>query len=310
MRSGDLPRAKRGARWPPPVRPGDRVGVAALSGPVDPRRLDAGLDALSGLGFDPVVAPNLRARTPLHAGTDDERLAGLDALLADEDLGAIFFARGGHGLLRLLPRLDWSRLARRPRAWIGYSDLTPLLNLIPQRLGTITFHGPMVAAEIADGLEPDEVESLLEALAGEVRRIPAREVKGPRVTGPLMGGCLSLLASVQGTPWAPDFRGRILFLEEVREPLYRFDRLLTHLELSGSLDGLQGLVIGALEGVGEDNSEATPEGILDDLAEARGWTRARGVEAGHGRPQRTLPLGAPVALGGGSDGLEILDFQP
>jgi len=117
-----------GAVSPPPaVRPGDRVGVAALSSHVDPRRLEQGVAVLRELGFEPVLAGNLDRVDGLFAGSDAERLAAFHELAADESLRAIFFARGGHGLLRVLPRIDWPLLARFPRAYIGYSDLTPFL---------------------------------------------------------------------------------------------------------------------------------------------------------------------------------------
>src|SRR5688500_18371312 len=106
----------RPAEYPPAVRPGDRVGVAALSGGVDPERLERGLAALRELGFEPVPADNLAARDGMFAGSDDERLDGFHRLAAEPSIGAIFFARGGHGLLRVLPRIDWELLADRPRA--------------------------------------------------------------------------------------------------------------------------------------------------------------------------------------------------
>ncbi len=146
------------------------MGVAALSGPVDPARLEAGLEALRRLGFEPVLAANVLSRHGLFAGGDEERLAAFHRLAADPSLSAIFFARGGHGLLRLLPAIDWDLLRRHPRAYVGYSDLTPFLLEVVRRLGLVTFHGSMVAADLARGLRPEEEESLLGALAG---RYPA-----------------------------------------------------------------------------------------------------------------------------------------
>src|SRR5206468_4041681 len=137
---------------PPPAGPGDRVGVAALSGPVDPERLARGLAALRALGLEPVVADNILSRRGLFAGGDAERLAG--------------FARGGHGVLRLLPGIDWELLGRRPRAYVGFSDLTPFLLGVVQRLGLVAFHGPTVAADLARGMPPEDAASLLGALAG------------------------------------------------------------------------------------------------------------------------------------------------
>jgi muramoyltetrapeptide carboxypeptidase len=284
---------------PPPVRSGDRVGVAALSGFVESRRLEAGLDALRDLGFVAVPARNLASREDLFAGSDDERLAALYELADDDSLRAIFFARGGHGVLRLLPELDWSRLARRPRAWIGYSDLTPLLNGLAQRGELVTFHGPMVAADLARGLQPAERVSLLAALAGEWPQIHALAPDGandaPAVEGELAGGCLSLLAATLGTPWRVDLKDRILVLEDIDEPSYRIDRMLTHLALSGSLTGVRGAVLGDLRGTDEptDAPSRVPERVRRVLP---GAPVLAGLEIGHRAPNRTLPIGLRAQL--------------
>jgi muramoyltetrapeptide carboxypeptidase len=283
------------AELPPPVTPGDRVGVAALSGPVDPERLERGLAELAGLGFEPVPARNLGARQGLFAGGDRERLDAFHELAAEPSIAAVFFARGGHGALRLLPGIDWELLARRPRAYVGYSDLTPFLLQVVERLGLASFHGPMVAAELARGLAAEERESLLDALAG----VPASELAaegaeaGDDTTsaeGPLLGGCLSLLAAVQGTPYAPDLDGAILFWEDVDEPLYRIDRMLTHLGLSGSLRAIRGAVIGRVRGV--DEQEGAPSDAPRRMRDhAPHVPLLWGVSSGHLAPNLTLPLG-------------------
>ena len=275
---------------PPSVRPGDRVGVAALSGPVDPVRLASGMAELVRLGFVPVPAANLSASSGLFAGDDRERVAAFHQLADDPSLTAIFFARGGHGILRVLPLLDWDRLARRPRAYVGYSDLTPLLLNVVERLGWIAFHGPMVAAEMARGLAEEESRSLLAALAGDLRQeLPLQQVMpgvGP-AEGQLLGGCLSLLASVTGTPFATPLADAVLFLEDVHEPLYRVDRMLTQLYLSGSLNSIRAMVLGASIFSGLD--EAAAPQIRE---RAGGTTLAFGIPAGHTTPNLTLPLGA------------------
>jgi muramoyltetrapeptide carboxypeptidase len=291
-------------RWPPPVSPGDRVGVAALSGVVDPEALERGLDALRGLGFEPVVAANCNSTWGELAGTDQERLAGFHELAADPALAAIFFARGGHGLLRLLPAIDWQLLGRPPRAYVGYSDLTPFLLQVVQRLRLIAFHGPMVAKDLARGLGDSEAESLLGALAGEPpASYPLRHwLRRGSAEGVLLGGCLSLLVTLLGTPWLPSLEGAILFLEDVDEPVYSVDRMLTHLRLSGNLAPVRGMVAGHL---GEEwrRGEIAPwhqESFL-----ALPGPLAFGLEAGHGVPNLTLPLGATVRIDGASGGLEV-----
>jgi muramoyltetrapeptide carboxypeptidase len=283
---------------PPPAGPGDRVGVAALSGPVDPDRLEAGLDGLRGLGFVPVLADNVRSRHGLFAGSDAERLAAFHRLAGDRGLAAIFFVRGGWGALRLLPAIDWDLLAARPRAYVGYSDLTPFLLAVVRRLRLAAFHGPMVATDLARGLTAGESESLLAALAG---RYPAAEPvagwlrPGP-ARGPLLGGCLSLLASTVGTAFFPDLDGAVLLLEDVAEPAYRIDRMLTHLHLSGNLDRIQAMVVGHLAAQDEaDPSGAVPRWAAGSLA-GFSWPAAWGVASGHGVPNRTLPLGLVARL--------------
>lgn len=298
------------AQFPPAVLPGARVGVAALSGPVRPERLARGVEGLRELGFEPVLARNLLARDGLFAGADDERLAAFHELVADPTLAAIFFARGGHGLLRVLPDLDWELIARRPRAYVGYSDLTPFLLGVVARLGWVAFHGPLVAGELERGILPEESRSLLAALAGEP--LPAIPVGGwatrGSVEGVLLGGCLSLLTATLATPWAADLDDAILFWEDVNEPLYRIDRMLTHLRLSGTLAAVRGMAVGTL-GAGRC--------YLPDGAAEEDWMRvlrdsgvrgpvAWGLPCGHGAPNLTLPLGRPARLDATTEQLILL----
>ncbi|MCP3964477.1 MAG: LD-carboxypeptidase [bacterium] len=290
------------ATLPPPVRPGDRIGVAALSGPVDPDRLLAGLDALRSMGYEPVEAANLRSCCGIFAGSDAERLAAFHALAADESVAAIVFARGGSGLLRVLPDVDWRLLGRRPRAYVGYSDLTPFLLQVVARLGLVAFHGPMVAADFARGLTGRERASFESALAGALpTTLPVScEGSAEAVEGPLVGGCLSMVASTLGTPYEPDLEDAILLLEEVGEPLYRFDRMLTQLRLSGNLARLKGVVAGHLEGEGGDplraDSGDTLLRQLRDETRNEPWPLAWGLPAGHAAPNMTLPLGLLARL--------------
>lgn len=277
-------------RRPPPLEPGDRVGVAALSGWAPADAIERGLATLVDLGFETVLASNVGRREDPFAGSDDERLDGFHRLLADEDVAAIFFTRGGHGVLRLLDRIDWELVARRPRAWVGYSDLTPLLLEIARRLELVTFHGPMVAVDLARGLEPSEAAYLSAALGGA----PLEPVKlerpawGPAVEGTLFGGCLSLLAASLGTPFAfsPPPRA-VLFWEDVDEPFYRVDRMLTQLRLSGSVATLSGMVTGR-------TGLAAAE--VERLGRDFDGSFATGLASGHSIPNLTLPLGAPVRL--------------
>ena len=300
------------ARLPPPAGPGDRVGVAALSGPVDPERLARGMAALERLGFVPVPADNLASRQGFIAGDDAERLAAFHRLAADPSLAAILFARGGHGLLRVLPGIDWDLLARRPRAYMGFSDLTPFLLGIVARLGLVTFHGPMVAADFARGLTQVEEESFLGALAGrypaeQPLERPLRTAPAPSdAAGPLLGGCLSLLAATLGTPFAPDLTGSLVFWEDVGEPPYRIDRMLTHLRLSGSLSTIAGMIVGHISAGTEDGENpADWRSVVGEALAGFSWPLAWGQESGHVAPNRTLPLGLSARLSSDSTRLVL-----
>ncbi len=291
-----------GARLPPPVLPGDKVGVAALSGPVEASALELGLARLRELGFEPVVGANLSSRSGLFAGTDAERLAAFHRLATDPEIKAIFFARGGHGVLRLLPGIDWELLGRQPRAYVGYSDVTLLLNQLVSRLGVVAFHGPMAAIELAREMSQAERESLLSALAGELPLTAPIEPLGSRpfdVRGPLVGGCLSLLAAGLGTEFRVATEGAILFWEDVNEPLYRLDRMLTQLRLSGTLNSIRGMVVGRFETTEPEShcpSETDLRELLNELMRVSDWPIAIGCASGHCEPNLTLALGLPARL--------------
>ncbi len=280
------------------------MGVAALSGPVDTETLGRGLDGLRTLGYEPVLATNSRSNDGLFAGSDHERLEGLHTLLASSEIGAVFFARGGHGLLRLLPRLDWDLVAARPRWFVGYSDVTPLLLEVVARCGWVTLHGPLVAVELAAGLERPEAQALDDALRG---RSPAPLALAgasgdwASVGAPLTGGCLSMLVATLGTPYAFSAAESVLFLEDIDEPLYRIDRMLQQLKLSGALEGVAGVVLGELT-----PSDLTPAGetgdapavILEAVRAAVGdeTPLAWGCPSGHCRPNYPLPLGGKTTV--------------
>ncbi|MEM7052113.1 MAG: LD-carboxypeptidase [Acidobacteriota bacterium] len=287
------------ARLPPAVLPGARVGVAALSGPAEAERIDRGLAALRRLGFEPILADNLYRREGLFAGGDDERLDAFHRLAARPDLAAIFFIRGGYGVMRLLDRLDWELLGRHPRAYIGYSDLSPFLLSVVERLGWVTFHGPMVAADLARGLSPTEEASLLDALAGRYPQTLELAVggSGAIAEGPLLGGCLSMLTALLGTDYFPSLDGSILFWEEIDEPLYRLDRMLTHLRLSGRVECLSAMIVGHVTCRSESAAARWSSRLEGALAEYP-WPIAWGLECGHVAPNRTLPLGLMARLEG------------
>ncbi|MDX1382272.1 MAG: LD-carboxypeptidase [Thermoanaerobaculia bacterium] len=285
----------------PTLARGATLGVAALSSRPDLDRLQRGMQALEGLGYRVRRAANLEAASDNFAGDDDTRLAAFHELATDDEVDAVFFARGGHGVLRLLERIDWPTIAAHPKPYVGYSDLTPLLLQLLQRCDMVSFHGPFVAGEIGDGLTPTERDSLFGALEnrGEARlpcSFPEAARERGAVEGRLVGGCLSLLVSLLGTPYFPDLAGSILFLEDVNEPYHRIDRMLTHLRLSGRLTGVKGMILGHLEAVdgAARGRRSSPQAFAEELEVIA--PVAWGLAVGHARPNLTLPVGGMARL--------------
>jgi muramoyltetrapeptide carboxypeptidase len=292
---------------PPPLRPGATIGVAAISGPIDRDRLAAGIAVLEKKGYRIVRAPNLESRRRFLAGTDSERADGYRELLRRDDVDAIFFARGGYGAARILPLLDAGEASRRPRIHLGGSDLTALFAYLGRRAGLVSFYGPMVATGIAseEGLDWEDV---LRGGVPETHRVAEKDVlAGGTGEGPLVGGCLSILASLCGTPDAVSGRGAVLFWEDVNEETYRLDRMLTQLEGSGTFDGLQAMVIGSISpGPRGGESPATVEAWLEDYFAGAPFPVVRGLPAGHLVRPRTLPLGLPVRVDAGAGRVEFI----
>jgi muramoyltetrapeptide carboxypeptidase len=292
---------------PPRLSAGATIGVAAVSGPVDPVRLDAGIAALEGRGYRVVRASNLGARRGFLAGSDEERAAGYRGLLRDPAVDAIFFARGGYGASRVLPLLDPDELRARPRIHLGGSDLTTLFAHLARHANLVTFYGPMVAVDMA-GEAPLDWEAVLSGRTPAPHRFDeAGILAGGSGSGPLVGGCLSLLAAACGTPESVQGRGAVLFWEDVGEDTYRLDRMLTQLERSGTFEGLQAMLIGSISpgARGGESPEAVGLWLRDFFAGAP-FPVLSGLPAGHIRGTRTLPLGTPVRV---DAGLGLLEFS-
>ncbi len=290
------------------LAPNATIGVAALSGPVDLDSLDRGLSALRAKGYRIAEAANLRSRLGFLAGSDAARAAGYRSLLTDPSIDAIFFARGGYGASRVLALLDPDEVRAHPKIHLGSSDLTAHFAFLMREAALVAFYGPMVAVQLADeGPEALDWERVLAGSIPEIHQFAAEDILASgRAEGPLIGGCLSLLASLCGTRESIPATDSILFWEDIGEETYRLDRLLTQLERSGTLDGLRGMVIGSVLPGGRTDS---PEQIGEYLR-----LRFRGAEfpvamnfpAGHLRRPRTLPLGTRVRLD--LDGIGKLSF--
>jgi muramoyltetrapeptide carboxypeptidase len=271
------------------------IGVVALSGPVDPGKLESGLRVLRGWGNPVELAPNLLEQHGYLAGPDAERLAGLDELL-ERGVRTFIAARGGFGLSRLLDRLPWERLAAARARFVGYSDLTALLGFLR---GAGQVHGPMVAAGLARGSNGDRLRALLRG--GYVGK-PLFSFHDSQVLrhgtgcGVALGGNLSLMTAMMGTPWEANVSGSVLFLEEVGEPGYRLDRMLTQLAHCRGFDGIAGVVTGRLHGCRPSRQcrRVWRERLLEVVPEQ--VPVVTGLPFGHGADNRAFPIGVEVVV--------------
>jgi muramoyltetrapeptide carboxypeptidase len=279
---------------PAPLRPGDRIAVVAPSGGVVPERLDAGIAVLERRGFL-VTPPAARAPFRLFSGRDEERRGELLDAFADDDVRAVWFARGGYGMNRLLPDLDPLWLAGHPKLCIGFSDATAFLQWL-LAAGLPSIHGPMVAHDLVREEATGGLDHLLAIAAGSATwSVPIASALVPGgVEGRLAGGCLSVLTSLAGTPYQPDFDGAIVLLEDTHErPQRKIDRMLIQLRQSGVLRGVRGIVFGAMHECGPE--EEIRETILDCLGDL-GVPIGFGAPIGHGDAHLAVPLGVRVAL--------------
>jgi muramoyltetrapeptide carboxypeptidase len=290
------------------LRPGDTVAVLAPAGPVAAEVLPAVRSLYERHGLVPKLYPSCEAKAGYLAGPDALRLADLHEALADERVAAIHCLRGGYGTMRLLRDVDHTLVRRAKKLLIGYSDITAL-HALWAREGLPSLHAPMPASDlIKPGREADEAalfSLLLNPQPAGTVFAPVLDPTGLRVPGaaegPLIGGNLSLVAALCGTPWAWKAEGAILFLEDVSEDLYRTDRYLMQLRLAGVLDAAAGFVLGSF------TEQDDPAALLHDTLAPLGKPVLGGWPAGHGTPNHPLPLNRRVRLDVAAGTLTLLE---
>lgn len=308
---------------PPRLRPGDTVGLFASGTRLTEAWITQALANLQALGLRPRLGRHVRAVQGHYAGSVEQRVDDLHALWADDDVRALWSIRGGAGTAQLLPHLDYAAMRRKPKALVGFSDVSALQLALLRHAGLVSFNGP-------DGVStftPFSMRMLRSVLmqpqsqlrlerSGQHRaraeaepQFRARSITAGSAEGPLVGGNLSVLSAMVGTPFLPSLDGALLFLEDVGEPPYRVDRMLTQLEQAGLLRGSAALVAGVF-----DRCEAPPDGPRMPLAEvidlrlrAAGVPAVYGASFGHVSDQLTLPLGVRARLDAGTMALTLLE---
>ena len=304
--------------FPPPLAPGDLIGLAAPASPPEkPEKIDETIARLTAYGFRIKPAKSLRLRNGYLAGSDEERAADINALFADPEVKGIFALRGGYGSCRILPLLDYAAIRANPKPFLGYSDITVMHLAILLKAGLVTFHGSNASSAFEPGNEATCRRMLMSdhrkpagdgatvLFSREVAHGAALKTVVPgRVAGQLIGGNMTCLLRLIGTPYAPDFRGVILFLEDTGEKAYRLDGNFTHLRLAGVLGQIGGLVLGRF-----DHPEAEEQGRIDAClrreAERIGVPCVSGAPIGHFAEQIMVPQGMQAELDAGAGWLRV-----
>ncbi len=296
---------------PPALKPGARMALVAPSGPVTEERIRGALARCAALGLEPVLGEAVRERTAYLAGPDERRAADLQAAIDDPTMDGVWALRGGYGVTRILAGLDLSPLLERPRPIIGFSDLTAL-HLALLRLGIVGFHGPHPLSSVAPVTDACFRRVLFQAEPAGALPLPEDgerplTLRAGVTEGRLVGGNLALAAACCGTAASMRARGAIVFLEDVGEPGYRVDRMLTQLRLAGALDGAAGLAFGRFTEVPPYAHDRPVQDVLGELADELGIPAVCGLPIGHVPDNWTLPLGIRARLDAGAGTLELLE---
>ena len=300
---------------PPPLTHGDLIGVAAPAGYLtEHERYHQGCELLKQMGFQIHEAEKRWPGYGYLADTDEARIEELHRLWEHPQVKAIFALRGGFGCLRLLEHLNLKLVRKHPKIFVGFSDITVLHNHIVDRNGTICLHGPGLAA-LTDSDQASR-ERLYHCLRGNWNQRLKERIEivraGDPVSGTLMGGNLSSLVTLLGTPWFPRLAESILLLEDVNEPLYRLDRLLTQLWKSTEVDALHGIILGqfcddAVDPVEKMRRHEFVWGRVAELTHSKPVPIWGNFPIGHCRRNLTVPLGAPATMNSQSGTLSFFE---
>ncbi|MCE2439195.1 MAG: LD-carboxypeptidase [Candidatus Latescibacteria bacterium] len=294
---------------PPHIQPGDLIGIVSPSGSFERERLRPGLSYLRNRGFRVRVGSAVYDRDRYLAGQDADRAKDLNAMFADPEVRAVFAARGGFGAARVLEFLDYEAIRSDPKPLTGFSDTTALQLGIYGRTGMVSYSGVTLCGDVTASGIPEVTEtSLWDALVrgrfDEMAGVAA--LRGRAAEGTLLGGCLSVIASLVGTGYLPDTSGALLFLEDVNEAPYRVDRMLTQLRMAGVFDRVAGVVFGQFKDCEpEREEEGTVDNVLRDFSTSVTAPVFWGLPYGHGEGRRVLPIGLRAAVDGSRGSLIV-----
>jgi muramoyltetrapeptide carboxypeptidase len=287
------------------------VGVVAPAGPVDPQELETGLNVIRGMGFQPVLGRFVNDRKHFLAGEDEDRADDLMVMFQNPEIKAIFCARGGYGVNRILPLLDSKIIRKNPKVVVGSSDITLLLIYLLQKCGLVSFHGPMVSGSF--GCKPMKISKtqfrkILTGVkeGGHLKAPQAQVLQEGTARGKLVGGCLTLLCRSLKTPYEIQTRDGIVLIEDVNEPAYRIDGMLWQLKAAGKFRGVKGIVFGEMINCRfGDGQKGRLEDLFRDIVPNRSIPVLADCPVGHGNEMWTLPLGVEATLDTDSKSLRL-----
>lgn len=291
-------------RKPPALHKGDLIGVVAPAGAVKREDLNAGIKRLEELGFRLLLGRSVHHRVRYLAGDDRDRAADLMEMFANPEVRAVVAARGGYGSSRVIGFLDLDAISRTPKIFVGSSDVTLLLHVFRSQCGFVTFHGPMVSPNFGKYSSPTTSDSFVRILGAtappgrfDVRGIKA--LKSGSAEGVLTGGCLSLVCQTIGTSYEIQTDGAILFLEDINEPPYRIDRMLTYLKHVGKFDKVRAVIFGLMPDCHPSPHESYAlDDVIRDVLGGLPCPILLDFPSGHGGTNVTLPFGVRAAVEG------------
>jgi muramoyltetrapeptide carboxypeptidase len=299
---------------PQRLKPGDTLAIVSPAAPSPPEAFETGQQLLSELGFKTKIFPHARDWDAYLAGSDEGRLSDLLAAFSDPEINGIICARGGYGSMRLLNGIDFERIRHNPKVFVGFSDITALHVANWQQAGLIGFYGPMMTSNLIkpeESWSKDELFRFLTAPFEPPYAIPNRDAYQcfhPGVSqGYLMGGNLSLLAALCGTPYQPITEGAILFIEDWKESYYSLDRQFQQLQMAGLFNGIAGLLLCDFSQISADNAPYDLPTQLRRLTQTIDAPVGYGFSIGHGPVTATLPIGCQARFDAEAGTLTLLE---
>ena len=281
---------------PSPIKEGEKIGIISPSSPIEDEDLEKAIELIRKKGFSVELSKNLSSPYSLSymAGDPKKRAEDINSMFSKKEIKAIICARGGYGSMRILEYIDYELIKENPKIIVGYSDVTSILSAILEKANLLTFHGPMIKDLIS--LDPNYLRQFWNMLKGEyeeeMRIKDAYPIVSGKAEGVLFGGNLSTISHLIGTPFFPSLKDIVLFLEDVNEPYYKIDRMITHLRLSGFFKNVKGLILGLFKGCGK--RDIIEKIILDVVSER--IPIISGFPIGHSEKNLPIPIGIRVEL--------------